>query len=162
MATAGKNLSAFIPHEYSAHFRVGIVVSTWNEQITHALRDVALEVLAASDIAREQILVHSVPGTYELASGAQWLLRSGKVDGVIAIGCVVRGETAHFDYVCQAATAGLQRVSLDFEKPVMFCVLTDDNIEQSRARAGGVHGNKGIEAGDALLTMLELRDRLLS
>lgn len=159
MATSGKNLSFYDPADLpnGAHFRVGIVVSEWNQEITHALRDGALEVLYAAGVAPDACIVKEVPGAFELALGAKWLLESPtSCDAVIAIGAVIRGETAHFDFVCQAASSGIQRLGLDSGKPVIFCVLTDDHIDQSRARAGGVHGNKGVEAGLACLKMLSL------
>jgi len=160
MATAGKNLSQFdaaqLPN--GARFRVGIVVSEWNSEITHALRDGAIEVLRAAGVPEDGVVVHDVPGAFELPLGAQWLLHAPQpCDAVIAVGAVIRGETAHFDYVCQAVSQGVLRVGLDSGKPAIFCVLTDDTIEQSRARSGGVHGNKGVEAAVACLKMLALK-----
>lgn len=160
MATAGKNLSQFdaaqLPN--GARFRVGIVVSEWNSEITHALRDGAVEVLRAAGVPDDLVVVHEVPGAFELPLGAQWLLNAPQpCDAVIAVGAVIRGETAHFDFVCQAASQGVLRVGLDSGKPAIFCVLTDDTIEQSRARSGGVHGNKGVEAAVACLKMLALK-----
>ena len=164
MATAGKNLSQFdaaqLPN--GARFRVGIVVSEWNSEITHALRDGAIEVLRAAGVPDDRVVVHEVPGAFELPLGVQWLLNAKHpeqepCDAVIAVGAVIRGETAHFDFVCQAASQGVLRVGLDSGKPAIFCVLTDDTIEQSRARSGGVHGNKGVEAAVACLKMLALK-----
>ena len=160
MATAGKNLSLYdaaqLPN--GARFRVGIVVSEWNSEITHALRDGAIEVLRAAGVPEDGVVVHDVPGAFELPLGAQWLLNAPQpCDAVIAVGAVIRGETAHFDFVCQAASQGVLRVGLDSGKPAIFCVLTDDTIEQSRARSGGVHGNKGVEAAVACLKMLALK-----
>lgn len=106
------------------------------------------------------VRVHWVPGSYELPLGAQWLAERDDIDGVICIGSVIRGETAHFDYVCSAASQGILRVNQDTGKPVMFCVLTDDTAEQAEARSGGVHGNKGTEAAVGLLKMLALRSSL--
>src|SRR5210317_1666611 len=107
MATAGKNLSQFdaaqLPN--GARFRVGIVVSEWNSEITHALRDGAIEVLRAAGVPEDGVVVHDVPGAFELPLGAQWLLHAPQqCDAVIAVGAVIRGETAHFDYVCQAVS----------------------------------------------------------
>ena len=104
--------------------------------------------------------VHWVPGSYELPLGAQWLAERDDIDGVICIGSVIRGETAHFDYVCSAAAQGILRVNQDTGKPVMFCVLTDDTAEQAASRSGGEHGNKGVEAAVGLLKMLALRSSL--
>jgi 6,7-dimethyl-8-ribityllumazine synthase len=160
MATAGKNLSQFdaaqLPN--GARFRVGIVVSEWNSEITHALRDGAIDVLRAAGVPEDAVVVYDVPGAFELPLGAQWLLNAPQpCDAVIAVGAVIRGETAHFDFVCQAASQGVLHVGLDSGKPAIFCVLTDDTIEQSRARSGGVHGNKGVEAAVACLKMLALK-----
>lgn len=157
MATDGHDLSAFDVESLKdcADFRVGLAVSEWNEDITHALRDGALEVLSAVGV--EQVIVKDVPGSFELPLGCQWLLTHAQCDAVIAIGSVIRGETAHFDYVCQSAASGVLRAGMDHDRPAIFCVLTDDRIEQSRDRAGGRHGNKGIEAAVAALKMARLR-----
>ena len=133
-------------------------MSSWNDEITHALRDGALEVLQAAGV--QDVTVHEVPGSFELPLGCQWLLRHKGCDAVIAIGSVIRGETAHFDFVCQSAASGVLQAGMEADRPAIFCVLTDDNIEQSRARSGGVHGNKGIEAAVAALEMLQLRRSL--
>lgn len=160
MATEGHNLSAFDAEQFQdcGDFRIGIAVSSWNDEITHALRDGALEVLQAAGV--QDVTVHEVPGSFELPLGCQWLLRHKGCDAVIAIGSVIRGETAHFDFVCQSAASGVLQAGMDADRPAIFCVLTDDNIEQSRARSGGVHGNKGIEAAVAALEMLQLRRTL--
>ncbi len=162
MATEGHNLSAYDADRFQdcEAFRIGIAVSAWNDEITHALRDGALEVLRAAGVAN--VTVHNVPGSFELPLGCQWLLRHMQCDAVIAIGSVIRGETAHFDFVCQSAASGVLKAGMDADRPAIFCVLTDDNIEQSRARSGGVHGNKGIEAAVAALEMLQLRQNLQS
>ena len=163
MATAGKNLSVYdksnLPN--GAHFRVGIVVSKWNAKITHALRDGALEVLFAAGVPPENCIVHEVPGAFELPLATKWMLDSSpSVDAVIAIGSVIRGETAHFDFVCEAASTGILRAGMDSGRPAIFCVLTDDTMDQSKARSGGTLGNKGIEAAIACLDMLTLKNRL--
>ena len=160
MATTGKNLSLYdkakLPN--GAHYRVGIVVSEWNAEITHALRDGALQVLKDAGVSDSQCIVKRVPGAFELPLAAKWLLEEPNAcDAVIAIGAVIRGETAHFDFVCQGVTQGLMQLGLASGKPAIFCVLTDDRIEQSRARSGGEHGNKGIEAGVACIEMLHLK-----
>jgi 6,7-dimethyl-8-ribityllumazine synthase len=162
MATTGKNLSHYdranLPT--GAHFRVGIVVSEWNDEITSGLRDGVLQVLHEAGVEDDQMPIANVPGAFELPLAAKWMLEgSNPCDAVIAIGAVIRGETAHFDYVCQGVTQGLMQLSLDSGKPAIFCVLTDDNIEQSRARSGGKHGNKGVEAAVACLKMLALKAR---
>ncbi|MDB4563796.1 6,7-dimethyl-8-ribityllumazine synthase [Flavobacteriales bacterium] len=160
MATQGHDLSAYDTDslENCQNFRIGVAVSEWNHEITHALRDGALAVLEKAGVA--SVLVHNVPGSFELPLASQWLLKHAACDAVIAIGSVIRGETAHFDFVCQSAAQGTLKVGLDSDKPVIFCVLTDDNIEQSRARSGGEHGNKGVEAAVAALKMARLRSGL--
>ncbi len=162
MATAGKNLSSFKSEDLpnGAHFHVGIVVSEWNSEFTGGMLRGAQEVLLQAGVPEASIRVHWVPGSFELPLGAQWLAERNDIDGVICIGSVIRGETAHFDYVCSAAAQGILRVNQDTGKPVMFCVLTDDTPQQAEARSGGVHGNKGVEAAVGLLKMLTLRSSL--
>ena len=160
MATAGNNLSVFDPMDLpdGAHFKVGIAVSEWNSQYTNGMLEGAKEVLLACGVPDSSITTVYVPGTYELPLASQMLLDS--VDGVIAIGSVIRGETAHFDYVCEAAASGIKDVNLKTGKPVAFCVLTDDNAEQAEARSGGNLGNKGTEAAVVILKMLALSSKL--
>lgn len=164
MATIGKNLSSYDSNELpdGARYKVGIVVSEWNREFTKAMMEGAKEVLLASGMPEESIAVKWVPGSYELPLGAQMMLESDnlQLDGVIAIGSVIRGETAHFDYVCSAASSGIMDVGLKTGKPVSFCVLTDDNEDQTRARSGGEHGNKGTEAAVVVLKMLALGSEL--
>lgn len=160
MATAGNNLSHYEDLPNGAHFRVGIVVSEWNRTYTEGMLNGALDVLNEAGVAAENIQVHWVPGSFELPLGSQWLAQRSDVDGVVAIGSVIRGETAHFDFVCASAAEGITRVNLDTGKPVMFCVLTDDTAEQAAARSGGEHGNKGIEAAVGLLKMLALKSSM--
>ncbi|NND94540.1 MAG: 6,7-dimethyl-8-ribityllumazine synthase [Flavobacteriales bacterium] len=161
MATSGKNLSNYSKEKLYVPKgkRIGICYSEWNEEITLALLDGAEEVLR--QVMREaDIIVKSVPGSFELALGAQFLFEAEKADAVICIGSVIRGETAHFDFVCSAASQGIQEVGLKYNAPCIFCVLTDDNIQQSRARSGGEHGNKGTEAALVALSMLKLKSEL--
>ena len=160
MATAGNNLSEFDPNGLpnGAHFKVGIAVSEWNSKYTNGMLEGAKKVLFACGVPESSIKIVYVPGTYELPLASQMLLKS--VDGVIAIGSVIRGETAHFDYVCEAAASGIKDVNLRTGKPVAFCVLTDDNAEQAEARSGGILGNKGIEAAVVILKMIALRSEL--
>jgi 6,7-dimethyl-8-ribityllumazine synthase len=162
MATTGKNLSHYdraqLPN--GAHYRVGIVVSEWNGEITNALKDGAVEVLRDAGVSEVNCIVRPVPGAFELPLAAKWLLDGPNAcDAIIAIGAVIRGQTAHFDFVCQGVTQGLMQLGLESGKPAIFCVLTDDNIDQSRARSGGEHGNKGIEAAVACLQMLALKNQ---
>ncbi|MBS1937430.1 MAG: 6,7-dimethyl-8-ribityllumazine synthase [Bacteroidetes bacterium] len=140
--------------------RLGLVVSAWNPEITGALRDGAVETLLKHGVALKDLVEEQVPGSFELAMGAQLLLGHRQLDGVICIGSVVRGETPHFHFVCQATAHGIMEVGLKLNTPVIFCVLTDDTMEQARARSGGIHGNKGVEAAVAVLKMAALRKRL--
>ena len=162
MATKNKNLSSFDPKKVPSGRgkKIGIIVSEWNDEITEGLKKGACEALLQCGTFERDIIVEYVPGAFELPLGAKFLLESKNLDAVIAIGCVVRGETAHFDYVCQGVTQGIQEVNLEYNKPVMFCVLTDDKIKQSKARSGGCLGNKGVEAAVGALKMIGLKDRL--
>lgn len=164
MATVEKNLSSFdattLPD--AASMRIGIVVSEWNDDITENLLNGAIEVLHQAGIKEHNLRVIHVPGSFELPLGAALLLQNDKVNGVVALGSVIRGETSHFDYVCQAVAQGIKDVSLKFMKPVIFGVLTDDNKQQSIDRSGGKHGNKGTEAAVACLKMVHLQRGLLT
>lgn len=155
---ATRNLSEFasaIPS--SADMRIGIVVSEWNSEVTNALRDGAIATLKANGCKEENIIVRTVPGTYELAFGARLFAEHTDVDGVIALGCVVQGETRHFDFVCQGVTTGINQVMLEWDMPVAFGVLTTDNIQQALDRAGGKYGNKGDEAASTVIRMIHLQ-----
>jgi len=160
MATAGNNLSSYDPKDLpnGAHFSVGIVVSEWNSEYTNGMLKGALKVLKDCGVIEESIKIEQVPGSFELPLASQMLLEH--VDGVIAIGSVIRGETSHFDYVCEAVSQGIKDVNLKTGKPVAFCVLTDNNAEQAAARSGGEHGNKGIEAAVVVMKMIALRAKL--
>ena len=162
MATAHSNLSEYdietVPN--GAGQKIGIVVSEWNPQITLALLDGAKQTLLKHNIAEEDILIHYVPGAFELPLGAQWLFENTQIDAAICIGVVIQGDTKHFDYVCEGTTRGIMDVGLRFSKPNLFCLLTDMNMQQSIDRSGGKHGNKGIECAVACLKMLGLRTRI--
>ncbi len=163
MATANRNLSEynkdFVPN--GAGFRIGIVVSEWNDSITLNLLKGAKEALLDNGVKEEDIMVRFVPGAFELPLGAQFMCEYTNVDGVIAIGVVIQGETKHFDFVCEGATQGIKDVNLEYNTPVAFCVLTDNNIQQSIDRSGGKHGNKGIECAIACLKMVDLKKSFL-
>jgi 6,7-dimethyl-8-ribityllumazine synthase len=159
VATALKNLSDYnkenIPN--GADFKVGIVVSEWNDIITNNLFEGAKQALLDNGVPESNIIVRHVPGAFELPLASQFMLDNTDVDGVVAIGVVIQGETRHFDFVCQGATQGLMNVMLEYNSPVSFCLLTDNNIQQSIDRSGGVHGNKGIECAIACLKMIALK-----
>jgi len=159
MATANRNLSEYnkdlIPN--GADFKIGIVVSEWNDKITMNLLAGAKEALLENGVKENNIIVQFVPGTFELPLGCQFMCESTDVDGIIAIGVVIQGETKHFDFVCDGATRGIMNVNLKYNTPVSFCVLTDNNEQQSIDRSGGKHGNKGIECAIACLKMVHLK-----
>jgi 6,7-dimethyl-8-ribityllumazine synthase len=159
VATALKNLSEYnkelIPN--GADFKVGIVVSEWNDSITNNLFKGAKQALLDNGVPESNILVRYVPGAFELPLASQFMLDNTDVDGVIAIGVVIQGETRHFDFVCEGATKGIMDVMLEYNSPVSFCLLTDNNIQQSIDRSGGKHGNKGIECAVACLKMIALK-----
>ena len=158
MTEKKKNLSEFTPFEFSsAHkMKIGIVVSEWNDHITDSLFKGAKEALIQHGVLEENILVNYVPGSFELPLGAQWMLKEVFVDAVICIGCVIQGETRHFDFISQAVADGIMNVGLKFSKPVIFSVLTCNTMEQAEERAGGKHGNKGVEGAVSCLKMLAL------
>lgn len=163
MSSANKNLSSYsgeIPNLSSKKF--GIVVAEWNEEITEALYEGAVEVLLKHGIPSKNIIRNNVPGTFELSLGAQWLAAKDSIDAVICLGCVIQGETRHFDFICQAVATGITEVNLKYNKPVIFGVLTTDNKDQAFDRAGGKHGNKGDEAAITALKMLALKKEINS
>jgi len=159
MATDQKNLSDFNKSELpnAEKMRFGIVVSEWNNEITGQLLNGAYKTLRELNVSEENIIVHHVPGAFELALGAQYLLESTDVDGVITLGSVIQGETKHFDFVCNGTTNGIMQVSLKYNKPVIFGVLTDNTMQQAIDRSGGKHGNKGIECAIACVKMIALK-----
>ena len=158
MVEKKKNLSAFDSSELpdGSPYSVGIVVSSWNPQVTHSLRDGAREMLLTSGMKPEQIIEREVPGSFELPSGAQFLLENTAVDAVIILGCVIQGETRHFDFICQGVTQGIMDLNLRYQKPVIFGLLTTDTLQQALDRSGGKHGNKGVEAAYTALKMVDL------
>lgn len=162
MATANTNLSDYdknsIPNTSQMSF--GIVVSEWNEQITDNLLQGAYDTLIENGVKPENIIVKHVPGTYELPLAAQLMLENKQVDGVVAIGSVIQGETKHFDFVCEAVSQGIKDVNLKYNQPVIFCVLTDNTLQQAIDRSGGKHGNKGVECAVAGIKMVALMNEL--
>ncbi|MGB0777364.1 MAG: 6,7-dimethyl-8-ribityllumazine synthase [Flavobacteriaceae bacterium] len=141
----------------SKGLRFGIVVSQWNDEITHNLEKGAIETLMNHGVLAEDIINWAVPGSYELIYGSSQMVKSQQVDAVIAIGCVIQGETKHFDFVCEGVTQGIKDLNIQQDIPVIFCVLTDNTKEQSIDRSGGKHGNKGIECAAAALEMAHLK-----
>ena len=160
MATANKNLSdydkATIPN--ANKFRFGIVVSEWNETVTEGLFEGAYNTLIEHGALPDNIIRWDVPGSFELVYGSK-KMQEQMVNAVIAIGSVIQGETKHFDFVCQGVSQGIKDLNVMRETPVIFCVLTDNNMQQAIDRSGGKHGNKGTEAAIAAIKMAELREK---
>lgn len=140
---------------------VTILVSKWNDTVTGALSMGALSTLLEAGVPKQNIAVRNVPGTYELPIAAQMVLAADpSVDAVICLGCVVQGETRHFEFICQSTAQGIKDVSLKYNRPVIFGVLTPDTMQQALDRAGGKYGNKGQEAAVAALEMVDLHNSL--
>jgi len=162
MSTHSKNLSEYqaedIPSAEELSF--GIVVSRWNSQVTLAMLDEAVKTLTDCGARSGNIHIHHVPGSFELPLGAQLVEERYSPDAVICLGCVIQGETRHFDYVCNGVTRGITELNLKYNKPFVFGVLTTNNLDQALARAGGKHGNKGVEAALTAIKMATLKNRL--
>jgi 6,7-dimethyl-8-ribityllumazine synthase len=159
MATENKNLSQYdkstLPNVSQLSF--GIVVSEWNESITEGLYQGAYDTLIDNQVDPNQIIRWNVPGSFELIYGARKMMQKHPyLAGIIVIGCVIEGETKHFDFVCEGVTQGIKDLNLMGQTPVIFCVLTDRTLQQSIDRSGGKHGNKGIEAAVAAIKMTAL------
>lgn len=158
MATSLKNLSDFSTTQIPSAkgMKVGIVTAEWNEQITGALYKGAVETLIQQGIAEQDITAIAVPGSYELTAGAQLLLEKTNADAIICLGCVIQGETPHFDFICDAVANGLTNLTIKYNKPVIFGVLTTNTEQQAKERSGGKHGNKGDEAAVTAIKMVHL------
>jgi 6,7-dimethyl-8-ribityllumazine synthase len=139
------------------NMRFGIVVAEWNFEITSALANGAVNTLKKHGVTNENILVKYVPGSFELPLGAQYFAELENVDAVILLGCVIQGETRHFDYICEGVTQGTVDLNLKYNKPFIFGVLTTNNQQQAIDRAGGKHGNKGDEAAVTAIKMVHLK-----
>lgn len=158
MATKNKNLSVMeSPVPSAADMKFGIVVAEWNSKVTGGLLDGAVRTLRTAGCSEDNIIVRYVPGTFELAMGARFFAEHTDVDAVIVLGCVIRGETPHFDYVCMGVTQGVTQLMLEWDMPVAFGVLTTNDEEQALDRAGGKHGNKGDEAAATAIKMVKLQ-----
>ena len=160
MATAGKNLSDYnkakMPNAEKMVF--GIVVSEWNENITEGLCKGAIDALLENNVSQENIDRLDVPGSYELIYGSKHMVNTNKYDAVIAIGSVIQGETKHFDFVCEGVSQGIKDLNVIQDTPVIFCVLTDNTMQQAIDRSGGIHGNKGTEAAVAAIKMAAIKN----
>jgi len=152
-----QNLSQYSDVPDASGMKTGIVVAEWNSEITFAMRDAAIETLRKHGVKDSNIVVRHVPGSFELTAGAQMMAYYTPLDTIICIGCVIRGETPHFDYICQGVTVGLTQVSIKFGIPVIFGVLTTNDFQQALDRAGGKHGNKGVEAAVTAIKMTAMK-----
>jgi len=157
MSSAHQSLSTLPKNLPNAElFQFGIVVSEWNEKITGSLLNGAIEALTLAGAKKENITVKYVPGSFELTAGASLLLNEKKWDVIICLGCVIQGETRHFDFICDAVAHGITQLSIQYNKPVIFGVLTPNTMQQAIDRTGGKYGNKGFEAGITAIKMAEL------
>jgi 6,7-dimethyl-8-ribityllumazine synthase len=160
MSSANNNLSLnkgeHVPD--ASDYSFGIVWAEWNTEITLALKNGAFKTLMKYGVHEDSIIVKAVPGSFELPLGAQWMIENTDVDAVICIGCVIQGETRHFDFICNAVANGITQLNIEHSKPVIFGVLTPENQQQALDRAGGKHGNKGDEAAITAIKMVALEN----
>ena len=157
---ATKNLSQYNEAPDASGMKIGVVVAEWNGEITFAMKEGAVQTLREHGVKESDIIVCHVPGSFELTAGAQLMANNCITDAIICIGCVIRGETPHFDYICQGVAFGLTQVSINAEIPVIFGVLTTNNLQQALDRAGGKHGNKGVEAAVTAIKMAAMKREL--
>ncbi len=162
MSAKNKNLSAHkaLKIAGAAKYRVALAVSEYNEAITFALRDGAIETLKKYGVKEKHIFVELVPGAYELPLAAKWLYEKKKADAVIVLGCVIKGDTDHDIYINNAVSQALMNLGLQTKSPFLFGIITPNTLQQAKDRAGGKHGNKGVECAVAALKMLELKANL--
>lgn len=162
MATRDQNLSKTgnQHHLQGEGMTFGIVVADWNQQVTGKLREGAYNTLLQHGVRPEDIRVQAVPGSIELTLGAQLLAEHMQPDAVICLGCVIQGETRHFDYVCDSVTQGITELNIRYKLPFIYGILTTENQEQALERAGGKHGNKGDEAAVAAISMARMKKKL--
>ena len=162
MATGYQNLSAYdfdrVPD--ASDMTIGIVVSEWNTNITEKLLIGAINTLEKHGVKPENIITRRVPGSFELTFGAKRLAESKELNAIIILGCVVKGDTPHFDYVCSGVTQGITELNLMYDIPFIFGLLTTDTMEQSEDRAGGKYGNKGDEAAITAIKMIDFACKL--
>jgi 6,7-dimethyl-8-ribityllumazine synthase len=161
MATASKNLSDYDPKlvPSARDMRFAIVVSEWNSDITFNMLRGACDTLMKHGAHANHIKVDYVPGSFELTAGGRMVAEAGTFDAVICLGCVIRGETPHFDYICQAVSTGITQLNVKYGIPFVFGVLTTENSKQALERSGGKHGNKGDEAAITAIKMVALKRR---
>lgn len=157
MATKDLSQYDFDSVPSAENMKFGVVTAEWNPEITIALKDGVVDTLQKHGAKEENILVKYVPGTFELPLGGQFFAENEDVDAVILLGCVIQGETRHFDYICEAVSQGTKDLNLKYNIPFIFGVLTTDNQKQALDRAGGKHGNKGDEAAITAIKMVDLK-----
>ncbi len=157
------NLSDYNPQTVpnGKDFRIGVIAAEWNPEVTDALLKGAVDTLLEHGVKKENLWIRRVPGTFELSSAADIMLHFQNLNAVICIGCVIQGETRHFEFICQAVSQGITNVALKHERPVIFSVLTTNTMQQALDRAGGKHGNKGVEGAITALKMIAYRESLL-
>ena len=152
------NLSDHDPNAVpdGSEYTIAVIAAEWNPEVTDSLLKGAVDTLKKYGVKDENLIVRRVPGTFELSSAADMIIRSENPDAVICIGCVIQGETRHFEFICQAVSQGITNVALAHHRPVIFSVLTCDTMQQALDRAGGKHGNKGVEGAITALKMCAL------
>ena len=159
---ATKNLSEYdldlVPS--ASEMKFGIVVAEWNYEVTGALAEGAVETLKKHGASDENIILKHVPGSFELTLGAQYIAEYTNVDAIIILGCVIQGETRHFDFICEGVTQGITNLNIKYNKPFIFGLLTTENQQQALDRAGGRLGNKGDEAAVTAIKMIALKNDL--
>jgi 6,7-dimethyl-8-ribityllumazine synthase len=156
MGTGIKRTADYRPGEIppADDMKFGIVVSEWNIEITSAMLEAAISTLLSGGAKEEDIIVKYVPGSFELTLGAQLMAENTDLDAIICLGCVIQGETRHFDFICQGVTYGITDLNMNYNMPFIFGVLTTGNLEQAKERSGGKHGNKGEEAAITAIKMV--------
>jgi 6,7-dimethyl-8-ribityllumazine synthase len=162
VATDLKNLSSFDAHEVPSggNMRIAVLTADWNSEITYALKSACIETLLKHNVKLKNIIEHSVPGSFELTSAASMIAQSLNPDAVICLGCVIKGETPHFDFISNAVAIGITELNIKYQLPFIFGVLTTNNFQEAKERAGGKHGNKGVEAAITALQMVALKKNL--
>jgi 6,7-dimethyl-8-ribityllumazine synthase len=162
MSTEKRNLSDNKTQDYQGieNWKVAILTADWNPDVTYAMRDAAIENLQKAGIMPDHIRSKSVPGSFELVSAAKTMADYSDVHAVICLGCIIQGETRHFDFVAQGVTDGLRDLNTRYNIPFIFGVLTTNDQQQALDRAGGKHGNKGDEAAAAALQMIQLKKEI--
>ncbi|MDA3911527.1 MAG: 6,7-dimethyl-8-ribityllumazine synthase [Bacteroidales bacterium] len=162
MSTQNRNLSDNHLDNYpnAKKWNFGVLTAEWNPEVTHALRDAAVKLLQENGVNPEHIVSQDVPGSFELIHGAKIMAETGRFDAIICFGCIIQGETRHFDFIAQGVTQGIADLNIKYNIPFVFGVLTTNDQQQALDRAGGKHGNKGDEAAAAALKMIQLKQSL--